>query len=120
MSYRQLVEGQRYQIQTYLSQSLSQRKIAAEYDQALFALRRECGGNNEVIANKIANFPTAKRKNVLRRLEHDDFKRLRQVKLSRSMLADLSNNMSENSPLNWWQWLLLFIVICVFIFMVAG
>lgn len=28
MSYKQLVEGQRYQIQAYLSQSLSQRKIA--------------------------------------------------------------------------------------------
>ena len=28
MSYRQLVEGQRYQIQAYLSQNLSQRKIA--------------------------------------------------------------------------------------------
>ena len=28
MNYRQLVEGQRYQIQAYLSQSLSQRKIA--------------------------------------------------------------------------------------------
>lgn len=93
---------------------LGQKAVAIEYDQALFALLRECGGNTEVLANKIANFPVAKRKNLLQRLEHNDFKRLRRVKLSHSMLNGLSNNMPESSPLNWWQWLLLFIVICVF------
>lgn len=96
---------------------LSQKTIALEYDQALFTLLRECGGNKEVIASKIANFPVAKRKNLLQRLEHNDFMRLRRVKLSHSMLDGLSNNMSENSPLNWWQWLLLFVVVCVFTLM---
>lgn len=113
LAFSMMSEDPRYHI--LLSDAdLSQKIIALEYDQALFALLRECGGNKEVIANKIANFPVAKRKNLLQRLEHNDFKRLRRVKLSHGMLHSFSNNIPDNSPLNWWQWLLLFIVICVF------
>ena len=93
---------------------LSQKQVAAEYDQALFALLRDCGGKTELLANKIANYPAVKRKNLLQRLEHDDFKRLRRVRLNRKTLYDLSNNMPNSSPLNWWQWFLIFIVIVVF------
>ena len=93
---------------------LSQKQVAAEYDQALFALLRDCGGKTELLANKIANYPAVKRKNLLQRLEHDDFKRLRRVRLNRKTLYDLSNNMPDSSPLNWWQWFLIFIVIVVF------
>ena len=116
LAFSMLSEDPRYHI--LLSDAdLSQKIIALEYDKALFALLRECGGNKEVIANKIANFPVAKRKILLQRLEHKDFKRLRRVQLSHSMMHGLPNNMPENSPLNWWQWLLLFIVICVFVLM---
>ena len=93
---------------------LNQKTIAVQYDQALFALLRECGGKKEVLVDKVINFPVAKRKTLLERLEHADFRRLRRVKLSRRMLNDMSNNIPENSPLNWWQWTLLFMVICVF------
>ena len=96
---------------------LCQKTIAVQYDQALLFLLRECGGKKEVIANRIASFPTAKRKNLLQRLEHNDFQRLRRVRLSRSMLGGSSNNIPENSPLNWWQWIVLFLVICAFVMM---
>ena len=116
LAFSMMSEDPRYHI--LLSDAdLHQKIVALEYDQALFTLLRECGGNKEVIASKIANFPVAKRKNLLQRLEHNDFMRLRRVKLSHSMLDGLSNNMSENSPLNWWQWLLLFVVVCVFTLM---
>ena len=113
LAFSMMSEDPRYHI--LLSDAdLHQKIVALEYDQALLALLRECGGNKEVIANKIANFPVAKRKNLLQRLEHNDFKRLRREKLSHSMLLRSSDNMPDSSPLNWWQWTLLFMVICVF------
>lgn len=116
LTFSLMNEDSRYHI--LLSDAdLSQKMIALQYDQALFALLRECGGKKEVVADKIANFPVAKRINLLQRLEHSDFQRLRRVKLSHGMPHGLSNNLSENSPLNWWQWLLLFVVICVFTLM---
>ena len=112
LAFSMMNEDPRYHV--LLSDAdLSQKTIAVEYDRALFALLRECGGDKDLLASKIANFPIAKRKNLLLRLEHNDFKRLRRVRLNRGMPHGLSNNMSENSPLNWWQWLLLFIIICV-------
>ena len=116
LAFSMMSEDPRYHI--LLSDAdLHQKIVALEYDQALLALLRECGGSKEVIANKTANFPVAKRKNLLQRLEHNDFKRLRRVKLSHSMLLSSSDNMPVSSPLNWWQWLLLFIVISVFVLM---
>ena len=98
---------------------LSQKTIAVQYDQALFFLLRECGGKKEMIDNKVANFPVAKRKDVLQRLEHTDFQRLRRVKLNRGMLRGSSNNIPENSALNWWKWIVLFVVICAFIMLLV-
>ena len=45
MSYKQLVEGQRYQIQAYLSQRLSQRKIAELLDVNPSTINRELKRN---------------------------------------------------------------------------
>ena len=118
LTFSQLDQDPRFHI--LLSDAdLSQKQVATQYDQALLALLRDCNGKTELLANRVANYPVIKRKNLLQRLEQNDFKRLRRVKLNRKMFHGLSNDITENSPLSWWQWLLLVIVIAAFTSMFA-
>lgn len=47
MSYRQLTEGQRYQISAFLSQEFSQREIAKKLNIAPSTVHRELRRNND-------------------------------------------------------------------------
>ena len=47
MSYRQLTEGQRYQISAFLSQEFSQREIARKLDVAPSTIHRELRRNKD-------------------------------------------------------------------------
>ena len=94
---------------------LSDQATAKGYDQALSALLRECGGKKDVLSAKIIYYPITKRRVLLGRLEHPDFRKSRQVQLNQNLFYDLSKNQSEYSPLAWWQWVIVIIAISSFI-----
>ena len=94
---------------------LSDRETARGYDQALSALLRECGGKRDTLSAKVMHYPIAKRRVLLERLEHPDFRRLRRVQLNQKVFYGLSKNQSEYSPLSWWQWAIVIIAISSFV-----
>ena len=94
---------------------LNDQETAREYDQALSALLRECGGEKDTISAKVIHYPITKRRVLLERLEHPDFRRLRRVQLNQKVFYGLSKNQSEYSPLSWWQWAIVIIAISSFV-----
>ena len=94
---------------------LSDQKTARGYDQALSALLRECGGKKDRLSAKVIHYPITKRRVLLERLEHPDFRRLRRVQLDQKVFYGLSKNQSEYSPLSWWQWVTVIIAISSFV-----
>ena len=94
---------------------LNDQETAREYDQALSALLRECSGKKDTLAAKVKHYPITKRRVLLERLEHHDFRRLRRVRLNQKVFYGLSKNRSEYSPLSWWQWVIIIIAISSFI-----
>ena len=93
---------------------LKDKKVADQYDQALLKLLRENGNNRELLAAKLNQYPVRKRKIVLERLDHPDFQRSRRIKLSRNFFHGSSDSQSERSPLNWFQWIIIFLLVSVF------
>ena len=94
---------------------LSDQETAREYDQALSSLLRECGGKKDTLAAKVKHYPIAKRRVLLERLEHPDFRQSRRVRLNQNIFSGLSENQSEYSPLSWWQWTILIVAISSFV-----
>jgi hypothetical protein len=94
---------------------LNDQETAREYDQALSALLRECGGKKDTLSAEVIHYPIAKRRVLLERLEHPDFRRLRRVQLNQKVFYGLSKNQSEYSPLSWWQWVIVIIAISSFV-----
>jgi hypothetical protein len=94
---------------------LSDQLTARGYDHALSALLRECGGKKDALSAKVIHYPIIKRRVLLERLEHPDFRRSRRVQLNQDFFNGLSKNQSEYSPLSWWQWVIVIIVISSFV-----
>jgi hypothetical protein len=94
---------------------LHDQATARGYDQALSALLRECGGKKDTLAAKVMHYPIAKRRVLLERLEHPDFRKSRRVRLNQNIFSGLSKNQSEYSPLSWWQWAILIVAISSFV-----
>jgi hypothetical protein len=94
---------------------LSDQETARGYDQALSALLRECGGKKDTLSAKVMHYPITKRRVLLERLEHPDFRKSRRVRLNQNIFSGLSKNQSEYSPLSWWQWVILIVAISSFV-----
>jgi hypothetical protein len=61
------------------------------------------------------HYPITKRRVLLERLEHPDFRKSRRVRLNQNIFSGLSKNQSEYSPLSWWQWAILIVAISSFV-----
>jgi hypothetical protein len=94
---------------------LSDQETARRYDQALSVLLRECDGKKETLSAKVKHYPIAKRRVLLQRLEHPDFRKSRRVRLNQNIFSGLSKNQSEYSPLSWWQWIIVIVAISAFV-----
>ena len=94
---------------------LSDQETARGYDQALSALLRECGGKKDTLSAKVMHYPITKRRVLLGRLEHPDFRRSRRVQLNQNFFYGLSKNQLEYSPLSWWQWVIVIVAISSFV-----
>ena len=94
---------------------LYDQATARGYDQALSALLRECGGKKDTLAAKVMHYPITKRRVLLERLEHPDFRKSRRVRLNQNVLSSLSKSQSEYSPLSWWQWAIVIVAITSFV-----
>ncbi len=82
----------------------TEKKSAYQYDQALLGLLRHCGGDREAVAIKVANYPIARRKVVIQRLDHSDFQRARRIKVNHNYLSGFLSSPSSESPWKWWHW----------------
>ena len=94
---------------------LHDQTTARGYDQALSSLLRECGGKKDLLAAKVMHYPIAKRRVLLERLEHPDFRKSRRVRLNQNIFSGLSKNQPEYSPLSWWQWVVVIAAISSFV-----
>ena len=94
---------------------LSDQETARRYDQALSALLRECGGKKDTLSARVIHYPITKRRVLLERLEHPDFRKSRRVRLNQNIFSGLSKNQLEYSPLSWWQWAILIVAISSFV-----
>ena len=99
---------------------LSDRATARGYDQALSALLRECGGKKDTLSAKVIHYPITKRRVLLERLEHPDFRQSRRVQLNQDIFYGLSKSQSEDSPLSWWQWIVVIAAISSFVVIYQG
>ena len=106
-------EDQKYHI-LLEETDLKDNIIARQYDQALLKLLRENGYNKELLSAKLSHYPIRKRKIVLERLEHPDFQRSRRIKLNQKFFNGLSDGQFERGPLNWFQWVIIFLLVSVF------
>ena len=111
-------EDQKYHI--LLDESdLKDKRVARQYDQALLTLLRENGNNKELLSTKLTQYPVRKRKIALERLEHPDFQKSRRIKLNQKFFNGSFDSQSEYSPLNWLQWVVIFVLVCVFVIIFA-
>ena len=94
---------------------LYDQATARGYDQALSALLRECSGKKDTLAAKVMHYPITKRRVLLERLEHPDFRKSRRVRLNKNVFSSLSKSQSEYSPLSWWQWAIVIVAITSFV-----
>jgi hypothetical protein len=94
---------------------LSDQETTRRYDQALSSLLRECGGKKDTLAAKVIHYPITKRRVLLKRLEHPDFKESRRVQLNQKFFYGLPKSQSEYSPLSWWQWIIVIVAISSFV-----
>ena len=94
---------------------LNDRALALQYDQALLKLMRECGNNRGLLSEKLTHYPLKKRKIVLERLKDPDFERSRRIKLNPKIFYDLSSTQAERSPLAWWGWVIVILVVSIFV-----
>jgi hypothetical protein len=92
------------------------KTVARQYDQALLKLFRECGNNKNLLTAKLSHYPVKKRKIAIKRLEHPDFQKSRRIKLNQNLFYGLTDSELERGPLSWWQWLAVFLMISLFVF----
>ena len=111
-------EDQKYHILLEDS-DLKDKRVARQYDQALLKLLRENGNNKELLSTKLTQYPVRKRKIALERLEHPDFQKSRRIKLNQKFFNGSFDSHSEYSPLNWLQWVIIFVLVCVFVIIFA-
>ena len=95
---------------------LNDKKVAQQYDQALLKLLRECSNNRNLLTAKLSQYPVKKRKIALRRVEHPDFQKSRRIKLNQNLFYGLSDSELERGPLSWWQWIAVFLLVSLFVF----
>ena len=112
-------EDQKYHILLENS-DLKDKGVARQYDQALRKLLRENGNNKELLSVKLTQYPVRQRKIVLERLEHPDFQRSRRIKLNQNLFYGLSVSELESGPLNWWQWIIIFLLVCAIVLVFAN
>ena len=98
---------------------LKDKRAARQYDQALLKLLRKHGNNKELLSEKLIQYPVSKRKIVLERLEHPDFQRSRRIKLNQNLFYGLSDSELERGPLNWWQWIIIFLLVSALVLFFA-
>ncbi len=98
---------------------LSDDRVARQYDQALLKLLRENGNNKELLSTKLTQYPVGKRKIALERLAHPDFQKSRRIKLNQNFFNGSFDSQSEHSPLNWVQWIVVFVLVSVFVIVFA-
>ena len=91
------------------------KRAVRQYDQALLKLFRECGNNNNLLTAKLAHYPIKKRKIALKRVGHADFQKSRRIKLKQNLFYGLSDSELERGPLNWWQWIAVFLLVSLFV-----
>ena len=92
------------------------KKVAQQYDQALLKLLRECSNNRNLLTAKLSQYPVKKRKIALKRVEHPDFQKSRRIKLNQNLFYGLSDSELERGPLSWWQWIAVFLLVSLFVF----
>ena len=92
---------------------LEDKRAAYQFDQALLTLLRENGNDKALLSAKLTQYPVRKRKIVLKRLDHPDFQRSRRIKLSRNFFRVSPDAQFEHSPLNWFQWTIVFLLVSV-------
>ena len=95
---------------------LNDKKVAQQYDQALLKLLRECSNNRNLLTAKLSQYPVKKRKIALNRVEHPDFQKSRRIKLNQNLFYGLSDSELERGPLGWWQWIAVFLLVSLFVF----
>ena len=95
---------------------LNDKKVAQQYDQALLKLLRECSNNRDLLTAKLSQYPVKKRKIALKRVEHPDFQKSRRIKLNQNLFYGLSDSELERGPLSWWQWIAVFLLVSLFVF----
>ena len=88
--------------------------LCRRYDQALLKLLRENGNNKELLLTKLIQYPVRKRRIIVERLEHPDFQRSRKIKLNHNFFNVSSQSEYERSPLNWFQWIIIFLLVSMF------
>ena len=93
----------------------SDKLVAQQFDQALLKLLRECGNNRNLLTAKISQYTAKKRKILLTRMEHADFQKSRRIKLNNNLFYGISDSELERGPLNWWQWISVFLLVTVFV-----
>ena len=94
---------------------LSDQETTRRYDQALSALLRECGGEKDTLSAKVIHYPITKRRVLLERLEHPEFRKSRRVQLNQKIFYGLSKSQAEYSPLSRWQWIIVIVAISSFV-----
>ena len=92
------------------------KKVAQQYDQALLKLLRECSNNRNLLTAKLSQYPVKKRKIALKRVEHPDFQKSRRIKLNQNLFYGLSDSDLERGPLSWSQWIAVFLLVSLFVF----
>ena len=111
-------EDQKYHI-LLEETDLKDKRVARQYDQALLRLLRENGNNKELLYTKLTQYPVIKRKIALERLEHPDFQKSRRIKLNQNFFDGSFDTRPEHSPLNWLQWIVIFVLVCMFVIIFA-
>ncbi len=96
---------------------LNDKEVVQQYDQALLKLLRECSNNRNLLTAKLSQYPVKKRKIALKRVEHPDFQKSRRIKLNQNLVYGLSDSELERGPLSWWQWIAVFLLVSLFVFM---
>ena len=94
---------------------LSDQETARGYDQALSALLRECGGKKDTLSAKVMHYPITKRRVLLERLEHPEFRKSRRIQLNQKIFYGLPKNQPEYSPLSLWQWIVVIVAVSSFV-----
>ena len=93
---------------------LKDNRVARQYDRALLKLLRENGNSKELLFSKLTQYPVERRL-ALERLEHPDFQRSRRIKLNQTFFKGSFDSQFEHSPLNWLQWIVIFVLVSVFV-----